>query len=276
MVRDPAVLSVPRPPDTDPTELMTAAKTSSDTRTDPSDPSGKGSILSPVQIAAGALAAVSAAVVASFSGVAGTLIGAALASVISTVSAALYGESLRRTNERLRLVRSRLTAQAGPPAEQPDTTRVLPAQLDPRRAPSTWRPRWPRIAAGAVAVFALAMGIVTGVELIGRQPVSALVGDSATSGTTTIGALTNVASHRDQTPPTPAPTTTPAAPSAESTPTEAPADSADESDAAGPSTTETPEPASTSSTSRPAEPTDASEGSSGEDPATDEEPATVP
>ena len=49
-------------------------------------------------MAAGALAAVSAAVVASLFGVAGTVIGAAVASVVSTVGAALYGESLRRTN----------------------------------------------------------------------------------------------------------------------------------------------------------------------------------
>ena len=256
---------------------MTAAKTSPDARTDTADPPERGSILSPVQIAAGALAAVSAAVVASFSGVAGTLIGAALASVISTVSAALYSESLRRTSERLRLVRSRLTGQAETPAQEPDATRLLPAQLDPRRAPERWRPRWPRIAAGAVAVFALAMGIVTAVELIGRQPVSALVGDSSTSGTTTIGALTNVASHSDRTPSTPdGTTTTPAAPSAETTPTETPSDPAGESDAAESSTTETPESPSTSSSSRSAEPTESAGGPAAESPATDAEQSTAP
>ncbi len=53
-------------------------------------------------MAAGALAAVSAAVVASLFGVAGTVIGAAVASVVSTVGAALYSESLRRTNAQLR------------------------------------------------------------------------------------------------------------------------------------------------------------------------------
>ena len=45
-------------------------------------------------MAAGALAAVSAAVVASLFGVAGTVIGAAVASVVSTVGAALYVEYL--------------------------------------------------------------------------------------------------------------------------------------------------------------------------------------
>src|SRR3954471_1707265 len=66
--------------------------------------------LSPVQVAASALAAVSAAVVASFFGVAGTMIGTGLASVISTGSAALYTASLRSTTERPR----RLRAGRGP------------------------------------------------------------------------------------------------------------------------------------------------------------------
>ena len=50
--------------------------------------------LSAVQIIAGALASVSAAVVASTFGVTGTLLGAALGSVVSTIAAALYTHSL--------------------------------------------------------------------------------------------------------------------------------------------------------------------------------------
>src|SRR4051812_11721851 len=48
--------------------------------------------LSPVQVLAGALAAVSAAVIASLFGVAGTVVGAAVASVVSTVGAAIYSD----------------------------------------------------------------------------------------------------------------------------------------------------------------------------------------
>ncbi len=258
---------------------MTAAKISPDDRAGQAESSEKTSILSPVQIAAGALAAVSAAVVASLFGLAGTLIGAALASVVSTVSAALYGESLRRTNERLQLARSRVTVPAG----EPDATRVLPKQLDPRRAPVRWRPRWPRIAAGAVAVFALAMGIVTGVELIGRQPVSALVGSSSSSGTTTIGALSNAASHRDETPSTPASPTTPAPATSsdestpESTPTGAPSETAtDGVDRADPSETETSESAPSSSTRSSAEPTDPADESAEQLPGLGEDQPTVP
>jgi hypothetical protein len=253
---------------------MTASKTSPDDRADKAEPSEKSPLLSPVQIAAGALAAVSSAVVASLFGMAGTLIGAAVASVISTVSAALYGESLRRTNERLRQARSRGTGQGGAPAGEPDATRVLPARLDPSRAPVRWRPRWSRMAAGAVAVFAVAMGIVTGVEVIGQQPVSALVGDSSTSGTTTIGALTNASSYRDQAPSTPdsPPAQAPATPSAESTPGDVPS----EPKPADRSETETSESAPTRSASPSAEPIDPSEESSEEVPASGEGQSTVP
>ena len=254
---------------------MTAAKIPPDDRAGEAESSEKNSILSPVQIAAGALAAVSAAVVASFFGLAGTLIGAALASVVSTVSAALYSESLRRTNERLRLARSRVAGPAG----EPDATRVLPRQLDPRRAPVRRRPRWPRIAVGAAAVFGLAMGIVTGVEMIGQQPVSALVGTSSSSTTTTIGALSKAGSDREEKPSTPSSPTTPApgTSSAESTPTGVPSETAtSEADPADRSETETSESASATSASPSAEPTGPSETSADRARGSGADQSTVP
>jgi hypothetical protein len=232
---------------------MSSPRTESTDR--PDDPAEKPrkSQLSAVQIAAGALASVSAAVVASFFGVAGTLIGAALASVISTVSAALYTNSLSRTNEQLRRVRSQLvpvvprsgTAERSGAAPPPAAgTRVLPAALDPRRAPSARRrPRWPRVAGYAVAVFGLAMAIVTGIEIIGQQPVSALVGAEETSGTTTLGSLTDASTSRSSTPTTPPSTPAPSTPSTPSTapgsetPTESPATSTGSSTSASPSGT---------------------------------------
>ena len=177
------------------------------------------SVISPVQIAAGALAAVSSAVVMSFFGVAGTLIGAALASIISSVSAALYSESLRKTNERLRQARE---LRGGPRSavpvggnEQPATT-ALPAHLDPRKAAAPrGRPRWARLTGFAVAVFVLAMGIVTGIEVIGDEPVSALVGGTSnTSESTTLQSVTDGISSRDTTPSTPS-TPSPASPGSE-------------------------------------------------------------
>src|SRR4051794_21990789 len=182
----------PRPP-----EPMSSPRTQTTVRADDSADQPKRTQLSPVQVAASALAAVSSAVAASIFGVAGTLIGAALASVIATVSTALYTESLRKTNDGLKRVlvgrrttpvpsaaepdaTQELTATTEPAsAHEPAVTRALPAHLDPRRPPAKRRgPRWSRVAVYAVAVFIVAMGVVTGIELIGQKPVSALVGHS--------------------------------------------------------------------------------------------------
>jgi hypothetical protein len=58
--------------------------------------------VSTVQVGASAAAAVTSALAASFFGVAGTLIGAAVGSVVSTVAGALYADYLRRAGSRLR------------------------------------------------------------------------------------------------------------------------------------------------------------------------------
>lgn len=56
------------------------------------------------QVIAGAMAAVTSAVAASYFGVAGTLLGAAVGSIIATVGTSIYRTSLRKTNEKLRTV----------------------------------------------------------------------------------------------------------------------------------------------------------------------------
>src|SRR4051812_7762824 len=132
-----------------------------ETAVHPSPDQPKKASLSAAQVAASALAAVSSAVVASYFGVAGTLIGAALASVITTVSASVYATSLRKTNERLRRAftagqRQPLAptapaptapAPTAPAPTAPASTRELPARLDPRRSPARpARPRWGRVA----------------------------------------------------------------------------------------------------------------------------------
>src|SRR3712207_5432411 len=69
--------------------------------------------LSAVQVAASALASVSAAVVASLFGVAGTIIGAGLVAIISTTGSAIYSASMKRTSSQLRRAREQLaTARA--------------------------------------------------------------------------------------------------------------------------------------------------------------------
>jgi hypothetical protein len=70
-----------------------------------SEPSGRLGV-SGVQVAASVMASVSAATVASFFGVAGTIIGAAVVSVFATVGSAAYGLGLRRTQARLQQVQT--------------------------------------------------------------------------------------------------------------------------------------------------------------------------
>src|SRR3954466_16143067 len=70
--------------------------------------------LSAVQVAASALASVSAAVVASLFGVAGTVIGAGLVAVVSTTGSAIYSASMKRTSSQLRRAREQLlTVRSG-------------------------------------------------------------------------------------------------------------------------------------------------------------------
>jgi hypothetical protein len=184
-----------------------------------------GGQLSVLQVAAGALAAVSAAVAASFFGVAGTVIGAAVASVVSTVGAAVYTASMRRTHAGLRRAGSRLVRRPQSPVDRSGGGRPpRPTHLDPRRGPPRrrWR-RWAMVAATGVAVFGLAMVVVTTVELIGHKPVSALVGGSDRSGGTTLGSLTDATggdSRQQQAPASPSTTPTDGnAPASDSPPT---------------------------------------------------------
>jgi hypothetical protein len=63
---------------------------------------GKTAKVSTVQVGASAAAAVTSALCASFFGVAGTLIGAAVGSIVSTVAGAFYAEYLRRASTAVR------------------------------------------------------------------------------------------------------------------------------------------------------------------------------
>ena len=65
--------------------------------------------LSATQLIGGSLAAATAAALGSRLGVVGTIVGAALVSVVSAVAGALYTQSLRRTQE---LIRARETLGA--------------------------------------------------------------------------------------------------------------------------------------------------------------------
>ena len=125
--------------------------------------------LSATQILGGGLAAASAAFVASYFGVAGTVLGAAVMSIVATIGTALYAHWVERTADRL-------TQLAGPLFSRPELERVRP----PRHLP------WRRIAVGTVAAFAVGFGVVTVVELAAGKPLSSLLGRNDDRGTTLV------------------------------------------------------------------------------------------
>jgi hypothetical protein len=85
--------------------------------------------LSAVQVAASALASVSAAVVASLFGVTGTVVGAGLVAILSTTGSAIYSSSMKHTSDQLRRAREQLlTARVG--ENRSGTTRSSTAVLD--------------------------------------------------------------------------------------------------------------------------------------------------
>ncbi|WP_188187181.1 hypothetical protein [Nonomuraea sp. SYSU D8015] len=107
--------------------------------------------LSGPQILGGALASVTAAVAASYLGVAGTVIGAAVVSVASTIATAVYTHYLKRTGERVKQ-----HALSGRRHEPEESSRRLP---------------WVKIAAAAAVVFAVSMGSILVYQAAAQQTV---------------------------------------------------------------------------------------------------------
>ena len=153
--------------------------------------------LSLTQVAGSGAAALVAAYLASFLGVYGTILGAAVVSVLATTGGAIFQHVFRRTGEQLRDATAPLARPQNrrtPPAD--DATRVLPAYtrtrahdpaaVAPTAEPDTallmprlphdesfnestlhgtrWR-GWRRSLLTAAAVFAVAMAVFTGIEL---------------------------------------------------------------------------------------------------------------
>jgi hypothetical protein len=154
------------------------------------------------QVLAGALAAVTAALIGSTMGVAGTVVGAGLASVISTVGGTLYLRSIQRTKESVRTVRAKVVGRSGgatvlvstedpeDPAEEAEPGEEIEAEpsTDDRPPTEKRRLRWAVLAVTTLAAFALGMLAVTGVEWLRGESLS---GD----GATTFGSI--VAPHHD-------------------------------------------------------------------------------
>jgi hypothetical protein len=172
--------------------------------------------LSAPQIAGSALAAATAAVGASFLGVTGTVIGAALASAATTIGNAVYTHYIHRTKDRFmeahgliageqEAAEERADESAVPrpgeeglatavhatvrghgPADLPPgdaTSPVSVAQVPPLRREGTRGPLWVTLIVAAAATFALAMGGILAFELVSGKPLSATVHGRDGSGT---------------------------------------------------------------------------------------------
>lgn len=197
--------------------------------------------LSAAQVAASSLAALSAAVVCSFFGVAGTLIGTAAASVVATVGSALYSYSLRRTKARLRRLH-----EAG--AASPAFTEVIKTTRQQGRRLWTQLPVR-LLAGGVVIVFIVVMAIVTVIEVSAGKPLSNVVrGSNSDSGTSFDAHTRKTASPSPSE--TPAPKSSSPSPTAKPTPTHT-ATRRSSTPPSTPSTSPTPTTSSTSSTPRP-------------------------
>ncbi len=145
-----------------------------------------------------ALGAVSAAVMLSTLGVAGTLLGAALSSLCITVGGAVYARSLQVTKERL--AKAQRLAASGVTRAQERTSVRTATRLAPSAEPTpdggeppprqSWTQTvqtlpWKRIAAGTVGLFILAMAIIVAFELTTGRPVSSYTGGSSDTRTGT-------------------------------------------------------------------------------------------
>jgi len=203
------------------------------------------------QILAAALAAVTAALLGSTIGVAGTVVGAGLASVITTVGGELYLRSLRRTRQaarKARLVLATSGMRRRDPldlAEQPTVQLPRPdVDAPPEEEPGRLRKlRWPLIIGTSAVAFVVALLAIIGFESATGTPVGGGTGPA-------IGKIFGGGSgHTDPTNtpvsdavPTPTPTTPTTTPSAPTTSSTAPSTSS-----SAPATT-TPPSSSVSST----------------------------
>lgn len=217
----------------------------------------------------------SGAAVASVFGVAGTVVGAAVVSVIATVAGALYSHGLRQTGEKLQqspVVRQWWQPRrpmAAPLSGTDDNSATATATaLDGR---PSWRERlsdrrW-GVAVATGGVFVLSLLLITAVELVGQRPISG----SHDRDTTSIGSLLGGSGSTDEAPADDPSTDDPSAPDAttdddgsaddeDGTGGDGPA-TTDGSDAEAPPDTEEPPDGTTPPTSEPASPpTSASSG----------------
>ena len=152
------------------------------------------------KVIAGTLAAVTAAVIGSFLGVAGTLIGAAVASVVGSIGTEIYQRSLHRGAKRLSEIAPtfvKMPAAVGTPPVAAATEEESPSHTVPVKPRKPFR--WGHAALAAVVLFALTMGAISLFEAFTDKPLSATVKNQTATGTTLFG---NKSSEQEKTPAT--------------------------------------------------------------------------
>jgi hypothetical protein len=207
----------------------------------------------------------------SYLGTAGTITGAALASVVGTVSTSVLRTSADRSAERLRQTTARIreTRSGAMPtptdthpvetgttgeADRPGSHLLGAPDPDPTagRTRTLSRPRWVMLGVGAVIAFAVALVAITGIESAAGKPLAGLVGKESGGGTT-LGRATGTDTGNRA--PDPTPTTTPT-----TTPTSgAPSPSPTQNPSGSPTSGPTPTPSATTAPTTP--PTPAPSGS---------------
>src|ERR1017187_9656063 len=200
--------------------------------------------LSAIQVSAGILAALTGAIAASFLGVGGTLVGAGVGSLASTVGGEGYKHYLERTHERLRgavdvrryrTARSAVVGRVDPavvgrvdpavaqnrlgvdglPQAMPAGTAAAMASAAAAKDGKGKRPRWLVLTAITVGTFLIAVAVITVIELSAGKNLNALL-TNRPGGGATVGGVVGGQNTKPTTPATKqtASATPPATPSA--------------------------------------------------------------
>jgi hypothetical protein len=186
--------------------------------------------LSATQLIASALAAVTTTIAASFLGINGTVIGAAVASVLTVAGNAIYSHSIHRTRERVRTAVPAVTWRSvgtaptellpdqPQPWQQPAATTTASATATTSAAGATpgWsdattaqRPRHRRLRRlgfATVGVFVAILAALTSAELVAGRPISDLLQGKSSSGTSVTSVLGSQSGSRSSSPGTSSPT----------------------------------------------------------------------
>jgi len=176
----------------------------------------KGSGISWVQVAAGAGAAVSSAILLSTLGVTGTIAGAAVGSIVASIASHTYARGLAASRAQALVLRR--VAQAREEidrlAEHPDEDAEAPLQHADRvlgraqaKLVATSRLSWKHVALVAIGMFVGVMLAITAFELVTGRALSAITGGSNDDKRTTIP-VGRDEPRRQQSTPTPAVTVT--------------------------------------------------------------------